>query len=235
MCAFLLGSTSLLGSVVTAALIVIAHTGTEWLGGFGVTVTSLFVWSGLGAGGALAALAVTRSEPITEAQKTTEIAAILLAARARYRVESIGRHHITYIRDDRLVACCTPDGRILISSGIEETLPADQVRAIVEHERSHLRRNHARMIQLARLNAACFPFLACAREFERTIQLLSELAADDDAARACGPASVCNALGVLANRTGDHGMVLRAERLAAFPVTKHATKRRLANVSVIIR
>ncbi|MGH1525365.1 M56 family metallopeptidase [Leifsonia sp. L25] len=233
--AFAAGALSLLGSVASAAVIVMANLHTAWLGAYAPTVASLFVWVGLGALGALIALAVTRSEPMSEAQRSTDSAAFLLAARTRYRVECVGRQHVTYVRDERLLACCTADGRILISSALEETLPANQVRAIVEHERSHLRRRHGRVLQLAKLNAACFPLLPTAREFSRTVSLLSELVADDDAARVCGPATLCNALARVGEATGDAGMLLRAERLAAVPVYGHADRRTLPAVSVIVR
>lgn len=233
--AFAVGALSLLGSVASAAVIVMANLHTAWLGAFAPTIASLFVWVGLGGVGALAALAVTRSEPLSEAQRSTDSAAILLAARARYRVECVGRQHVTYVREDNLLACCTADGRILISSAVEDALPREEVRAIVEHERSHLRRRHARVLQLARLNAACFPLLPSAREFARTVSLLTELVADDDAARVCGPAVLCNALSHLGTATGDAGMLLRAERLAAVPVFGHGDKRKLPAVSVVIR
>lgn len=231
---FTIGVTSLTGSVVVASVVVLVHAPTELFGEYGPMVASLFLWVGLGGVGALITLALTRSEPLTEAQRTTDIAATLLAARSRYRVENIGGDYITYITDDRLIACCTADGRILISSGIEQALPPAHVRAIIEHERSHVRSRHARVIQLAQMGAACFPFLACAREFGRTIRLLSELAADDAAARVCGPAHLCNALNTLGTQTGDDGMLLRAERLASYPISARAHRRHLEDVSVVL-
>lgn len=233
--AFAAGSLSLAASVAVAAVIVVAKLQTSSLGGFGPTVAALFVWVGLGSIGALVALATTRVESMADAQRSTETAATLLAARSRYRVEQVGRQHVTFVREERLLACCTADGRILVSSSVEEALPREQVRAIVEHERSHLRRKHARVIQLAKLNAACFPFLPSAREFERTVSLLTELVADDDAARVCGPATVCNALARLGGAQSEAGMLLRAERLASFPVTVHTSARRQPAVRVIVR
>ena len=131
--AFAVGALSLLGSLATAAVIVMAKLHTAWLGAFAPTAASLFVWVGLGATGALIALAVTRSEPMSEAQRSTDSAAVLLAARARYRVERVGRQHVTYVRDERLLACCTADGRILISSALEGALPARRRSLLERH------------------------------------------------------------------------------------------------------
>lgn len=225
------GVGSLLCSVVVAATIVIARIEQQAMHGYGATVVALFAWCGLAGAGGVLALVTTRAEPLAASKHRTETALTVLMARASYRTERIGSDRVGYVESDALIACSSADGRILVSSAVERTLDPLAVRAVVEHERAHVRLHHDLLSRLATLNASCFPTLPGAREFRRTVGFLVELIADDEAARLCGPAAVCNALAGLAalapDGEADPGLALRAARLETTPVHSYPHRRRL--------
>jgi Zn-dependent protease with chaperone function len=221
------GVGSLLCSVVVAATMVLAKVEQHWLNGYGATVTALFAWCGLAVAGGIVALVATRAEPLAASKERSEVAVALLMARSTYRTERIGEHEVGYLDSDEVIACSTSDGRILVSGAVDDALAPLAVRAIVEHERAHVRFHHELLSRVAAVNAASFPFLAGARQFRSTVALLVELIADDEAARVCGPAAVCNALTGMASLAPDPGLELRAARLASTPVHSYPHRRRL--------
>ncbi|WP_157071391.1 hypothetical protein [Curtobacterium ammoniigenes] len=198
--------------------------------GLGATAATLFVWGALASLGGITALLLVRAEPIGQARDRSESAITLLAARAAYRTDRIGNDAVVFVETGQPIACSTADGRILISRPIEAAMPALWVRAIIEHERAHVRRHHEFVMRVAALNEAAFPFLGSARAFRRTVRLLVELVADDDAARVVGPATVCNALAAMEALEPDQGLALRAERIARLPVRARTDIGRLAPI-----
>jgi Zn-dependent protease with chaperone function len=222
------GVGSLLCSVVVAATMVLAKVEQHWLNGYGATVTALFAWCGLAVAGGIVALVATRAEPLAASKERSEVAVALLMARSTYRTERIGEHEVGYLDSDEVIACSTSDGRILVSGAVDDALAPLAVRAIVEHERAHVRMHHDLLVRVAAANAASFPFLGAARAFRRTVSLLVELAADDEAARLVGPAALCNALVRMDELAPDAGLRLRAERIARRPVRVRARPERLA-------
>lgn len=214
-------------SVAVAATIVLARAGSSAFGG---TAAALFAWCGLAAAGGIGALLLTNAEPLSAAKRRTEIAVTVLVARAASRSEWIGGQQIAYVESDDPIACSTADGRILISTALERAMPRTLVRAVIEHERAHVRFRHDLLSRFAALTAAAFPLLPSARRFRSTVALLVELVADDEAARACGPATVCNALVTMESLDPDPALQLRARRLAQAPVVRHPHRRRLTAV-----
>ena len=198
--------------------------------GIGSVAATLFVWGALASAGGIVALLIARAEPIGVARNRSESAIAILAARAAYRTERIGNHEVVFVDTDLALACSTADGRILISKSVEQSMSPLCVRAIVEHERAHVRLRHDFVMRVAQLNEAAFPFLSSARAFRRTVALLIELVADDEAARLVGPATVCNALTAMTAIEPDPGLALRAERIARLPVRTHTDLGRLAPV-----
>src|SRR5690606_9085903 len=106
---------------------------------------------------------------------------------------------------------------IVISSGLTDRLSPAELRAIIEHERAHLRGRHDLATRLAALSCACLPAVLASQELHRATQLLTELIADDAAARRCGRDVTASALAKLSAAAGDQLMLLRAERLLPVP------------------
>ncbi|WP_295010413.1 M56 family metallopeptidase [uncultured Microbacterium sp.] len=113
------------------------------------------------------------------------------------------------------IACSIPDRRdtVLVTTGLIGVLTPAQLRAVVAHERAHLRQKHHWALRLADLNQACLPRSRAARELRRATGLLVELIADDSAARSSGAVHLANALTRVGAATGDELTQLRAERL----------------------
>lgn len=225
MTALIVAAGSLLLSVGMAAVMVASN---AHLHGLGAPAAGLFAWCGLGVAGGVAALLAANVEPISAAKRRTDVAVTLLVARSTARTEHIGGHEVAYLNTADPIACSTADGRVLISTGVENAMPPACVRAVIEHERAHVLGRHDIIGRVAALNAAAFPRLRTAREFRRAVALLIELVADDAAARVCGPATVCNALTLMDRIDPDPGLELRAARLAASPVKSWPHRRHLA-------
>jgi len=225
--ALTVAASSLLLSVGIAAVFVATNAHAH---GIGAPAAGLFAWCGLGVAGGVAALLAANAEPISAAKRRTDVAVTLLVARSTVRTEHIGGHEIAYLHTSDPIACSTADGRVLISTGVENAMPPACVRAVVEHERAHVLGRHDLIGRVAALNAAAFPRLRTAREFRRTVALLIELVADDTAARICGPATVCNALTLMNRIDPSPGLELRAARLAASPVKSWPHRRHPAPV-----
>lgn len=225
--ALLIAAASLLLSVGTAAVIVATN---AHMHGIGAPAAGLFAWCGLGVAGGVAALLAANAEPISAAKRRTDVAVTLLVARSTVRSERIGGQEVAYLQTADPIACSTSDGRVLISTGVEDAMPQACVRAVIEHERAHVLGRHDLIARIAALNAAAFPRLRTAREFRKTVALLIELVADDTAARVCGPATICNALTLMDRIDPNPGLELRAARLAASPVRSWPHRRHLAPV-----
>lgn len=181
---------------------------------FAATAVVLVAWGLLGGVGALVALVVTKAEPLTADTRRTYEQLSIIAALGTYRVEDAGGVRVVFIRSETPIATAIPgdNAQIVVSSGIAEMLTTDALAVVISHERAHLQLHHARVAQLAHLNAVCLPWLRAAREFERSTQFLIELIADDCAVRAHGPAAVAAALEAVGRAEGNRGMLLRAQR-----------------------
>ncbi len=118
-------------------------------------------------------------------------------------------------RSDEVFACSLPGSEpaVVVSTGMRELLTPAQLRAVVAHERAHLRGRHHLALRLAEINQACLPRMRSARRLRRSTAMLIELIADDQAARRAGAVHLANALARIASCEGDAGMALRAERL----------------------
>lgn len=96
-------------------------------------------------------------------------------------------------------AFCVPgrNHRIVLTSAALSTLDRDELRAVVAHERAHLRGRHHLPLAIARALALAFPFVPAFREANAQIALLVELLADDAARGRVGATSLTRALTVL--------------------------------------
>lgn len=180
------------------------------------TATFVGAWVALALVGALTALVVTRSDTMTLQTARGAVAAGVLCSRyGRPFVDARGIT-VTVIPADRPHALSVTSSRghqIVLTNGLVESLTAREVSAVVEHERAHLTGRHQWLIRLGSLNRSCFPRLPSARGLDTSIRLLTELVADDVAARTCGHADVARALHRMARLTGDDSLTARAIRI----------------------
>lgn len=102
-----------------------------------------------------------------------------------------------------------PNGSIVVSQGMLDTLDEDERRVLFAHERSHLRRRHDRFIYAIDLSRAVVPFLG---PLTRSIRFATERWADEDAAAQVGDRSLVAraiARAALAQHSSAHpGMAL---------------------------
>lgn len=124
-------------------------------------------------------------------------------------------------------------GLVVASTGLHR-LPADQVAAVLCHERAHLRGRHHLLTTLTQALANALPGVPLSRHAPAAIGLLVELAADTAAVRSWGPHTVRAALLALDGAgPPEHTLAmareavpLRLARLAAQPVPPASTARR---------
>lgn len=207
--AFAAGCACAVASVCAAALsAVLAEGGSAYAG----VLMTLCAWLGLGVLGAVLGLVSVSAEPVVRTQRGTARA---ISAIAAMRESRDGFTLVRFVADEP-VACAVPGAppEILISTGLEARLSDPQLRAVLAHERAHLRQHHTLAVRIAKINALCLPrFLGAGRRLRQETRLLIELAADDAAAREVGPAHLANALTRVGEATGNTGMLLRARRL----------------------
>ncbi|MGH2404276.1 MAG: M56 family metallopeptidase [bacterium] len=90
-------------------------------------------------------------------------------------------HRVELIHDVRpralTVGMITP--RIVITTGLIDTLEGDELEAVLLHERSHLRHRDPLYLLLVRALAAAFFFVPVVRELAQRQQAATELAADE--------------------------------------------------------
>lgn len=209
---FLLGAAAILGSVLWSVLLALAArtapVDAGWVGG-------LLAWAALAVTGAVAGLVLTRAEPVLAGREAASRDIDLLAAACTERVERLGSLQVLFVRAERPVAFSSTcdGGRIVVSSALAAALTPGELRAVLEHERAHLVARHEVLLRIARVNRACVPGLFGARAFDQAVHLLVELAADDAAARVCGPRTLAAALRRAATLERNEWAEIRAARL----------------------
>lgn len=95
-------------------------------------------------------------------------------------------------------------GFVVASDGLRNHLSADDVAAVLEHERAHLRGRHHLLVGLAEALAASARWVPLLRLSPSLVRTAVELAADRVAARAHGTAAVRSALLTMSHRVGAH-------------------------------
>lgn len=119
----------------------------------------------------------------------------LRAVRAAYRLAGALPAHggeLAVVDSPRPEACAVPGrpGRIVVSTALLRALPADQRRAVLAHERAHLRQRHYLHHAAAAL-AATNPLL---RRLPAAVGVSCERWADESAATTAGRRAVADAL-----------------------------------------
>ncbi|MER7049729.1 M56 family metallopeptidase [Streptomyces jumonjinensis] len=94
-------------------------------------------------------------------------------------------HGVTVVEHARAAVYCLPGrgGRIVATRGALTALTEEQFRAVLEHERAHMRGRHHLPRMAAQGFAAAFPWLPLARLAREQTALLLEMVADDRALR----------------------------------------------------
>ena len=207
---FFLGVIAVLTAIASVAAVATRSTHADEFTAIGVTVLA---WSSLGAVGVALSVVATAAPGLRRSRRDA-LAALAPVALAR---EDRGDFILVRFRSAEPIACAVPGStdEILLSTSLEEALPAPELQAILAHEYAHLRHHHGWAVAVARINAACVPrFLRAGRELNRATLRLIELAADDFAARRAGAVHLANALAHVSTLTADASLDLRAERIA---------------------
>ncbi|EOM75044.1 M56 family peptidase [Rhodococcus rhodnii] len=122
------------------------------------------------------------------------------------------------------IAYCLPGlrQRVVLSQGTLANLSHDELRAILTHERSHLRARHDLVLEAFTAVNDAFPRFVRSRSALGAVQMLVEMLADDQAVRATGPTHLARALVTCSSAAAPRGAMaaggpttlLRIQRLA---------------------
>jgi Zn-dependent protease with chaperone function len=105
------------------------------------------------------------------------------------------------------VAYCLPGVRSItvLTEGLVRVLDAAQLRAVLAHERAHLRQYHHLVLLAFKAWNIALPWFPIANRSEKAVALLVEMLADDDARREVDDASLATAIAIVGSpwRDGD--------------------------------
>ncbi len=134
--------------------------------------------------------------------------ALFRARRARTRhaevLAVVGSHRpelgVTVLDDDRPAAYCLPGHghRIVLTTAALAALEPRALKAVIAHERAHIRQRHHLVLAYAEALERAFPRVALFGTAARETRRLVELAADDEATRRAGALTLAGALVELA-------------------------------------
>jgi Zn-dependent protease with chaperone function len=151
---------------------------------------------------------------------------------------------VAVLDDDAPAAYCVPCGRyqVVISAGALAVLGPDQLRAVLAHERAHLRGRHHLILSVATALERAFPRVPLFAQAGPELGRLAEMAADDAAARRQDPEHLARALVVLSKAgarpaalaAGGPDAVTRVQRLLDPPRHRQARRARLAAVAALL-
>lgn len=130
-------------------------------------------------------------------------------------------HDVYVLPSARPVAYCVPgrNGRIVLSQGTLDRLTAEELDAVLRHERAHARGRHDLVLLPFVAWAHAFPWLPAARTARDAVAVLLEMIADDHARRVHGELPLARALVRMASpgegafALADKGVAQRLERL----------------------
>ncbi|WP_072801736.1 M56 family metallopeptidase [Rhodococcoides yunnanense] len=105
------------------------------------------------------------------------------------------------------IAYCLPGlrQRVVLSEGVLTHLSRSEVKAILTHERSHLRSRHDLVLEAFTAVNEAFPRIVRSKSALGSVQLLVELLADDSAVKVTGPTPLARALVTCAGSTAPRG------------------------------
>ncbi|WP_245650132.1 M56 family metallopeptidase [Millisia brevis] len=119
----------------------------------------------------------------------------LLDGKCTYRTDDLP-HDLRVIETGEPMAYCLPGlrRRVVVSEGTLHALTAEEVDAILRHERSHLRARHDLLIEAFTAVYEAFPRVVRSGSALGAVALLVEMVADDSAVRVTGPLPLARAL-----------------------------------------
>lgn len=166
-----------------------------------------------------AIFALGRSWTTAAAQRRAHRQAVALAGRHRPDLGAL------VVDCDQAAAYCVPGRhhKIVLTSGALHALNAGQLAAVLAHERAHLRGRHHLLVGAAAGLAAAFPGIPIFRAAGEQIAVLSEMLADDAAAKDHRRATLATAMVAMA------AMSAPQIAMAASGTATLARVRRLAN------
>ncbi|MFE3293148.1 M56 family metallopeptidase [Rhodococcus sp. NPDC059234] len=136
-------------------------------------------------------------------------------ARHRMLVDLLDRREPTRSRNSNLrvleaeepIAYCLPGlrQRVVLSEGTLSSLSRPEVKAILMHERSHLRARHDLVLEAFTAVNQAFPMVARSKSALGSVQLLVEMLADDAAVKVTGPTPLARALVACAGSSAPMG------------------------------
>jgi bla regulator protein blaR1 len=139
---------------------------------------------------------------------------------------------------------CLTSGRyrIVVSAGALAALTPRQIRAVLAHERAHLRCRHHAMLTLTTALARAFPRVPLLAQAGSQLGVLAEMAADDAAARGHRRGDLAAALVILASAgprpaaltAGCPAAMARLQRLLAPPQQRRTGPARLAAIAGLL-
>ena len=179
----------------------------------------------------------------------------LRRARRRRSAHAAGLALVAHRNDDLDALVVTHDGpaayclagprpAIVVTTGALKVLHADQLTAVLAHEREHLRQRHHLAVAIGQALADAFPQLPVLRHAAHEIARLVEMAADDAAGSGTSRGRVATALLALADAgappaalaAGGPAAVARVQRLLhpAAPLSRARVAIVLAVVGLLI-
>ncbi|CAM3064408.1 M56 family metallopeptidase [Skermania piniformis] len=110
--------------------------------------------------------------------------------------DSISAGNIRVLDTPEPIAYCVPGrrGRVVLSAGTLDRLADGEIRAILGHERAHLRARHDLVLEAFTAVHEAFPRVVRSESALDSVRLLVELLADDAAVRVSGPRPLARAL-----------------------------------------
>jgi len=127
-------------------------------------------------------------------------------ARQRMLIDLVGTEHeelpgTVVVDHPRATAFGLPGlkGRVVVSSGAIDALTADELRAVLAHERAHLHAHHDLVLFAFRSLASSLPESRSLEAVSSRVGTLVEMAADNRALRECEPVALARALCALAD------------------------------------
>ncbi|MGQ0631554.1 MAG: M56 family metallopeptidase [Sporichthyaceae bacterium] len=160
---------------------------------YAVEVTYVALLALLATSTALAGLAFRRFRSVRRAQSRHRLLTDAIASPGSGTLE-----RVCVLEESRPAAFCVPGSRrtsrVVLTRGALALLDPDEVAAAVAHERGHLRFGHHRLIVLADVVTSSLRWCGAFAQYSTQVRRLSEMAADDYAARRTGRRAVASAL-----------------------------------------
>jgi hypothetical protein len=194
------------------------------LGWIGVALTTI-------AGGWLIAVLIASTRRVTRSRHAHRDRLDLVADELVVREHGGHGAELALVRlldHDATAAYCLPGlhPQIVLSRGTVDTLPTDELAAVVTHEQAHARGQHDLVIHPFRAWRETFRFLPAATQALGAVELLVEMLADDAARARCGDDAVRRALRrLVSGNPAGHDLTSRdltsrdlAARIARMPV-----------------